>query len=144
MNRFVLALLAATTALGGVRHAAAQRPPQPVEPPNEVFVDKEQLFTHRDLMTEGTQVWLRDVVVLAKSGNVVKIGDHRHELFVVPVDPSSLDFLTIGAHVDVRGTLRRTPSAAQARFIYAMGPAAARGLASARVFVASAFVSASS
>jgi hypothetical protein len=102
---------------------------------DEPFVDKQQLFAHLDSMTEGTQVWLQDVVVRQKSGNVVRIGDHRHELFVVPQDPSTLDFLTIGAHVSVRGTLRKTQPAAQARLIYAMSSPAARRFARDRFYV---------
>jgi hypothetical protein len=141
MNRVVLALLVATMASGGARDAAAQRPSDQVATDNEVFVDKQQLFADRDLMTDGTQVWLEDLVVRAKSGNVLKVGDHRHELFVVPADPSSLDFLTVGAHVDVRGTLRWTQSAGQARFTFAMSPAMARRFARQRVYVASAYVS---
>jgi hypothetical protein len=116
----------------------------PAADDNDVFVGKQRVFADLDSLSDGTQVWLQDVVVRAKNGNIVQVADHRHEIFVAPVDPSSLEFLTVGAHVDVRGTLRRTPSAAQARFIYAMGPATARRLARDQLFVATAYVTSGS
>jgi hypothetical protein len=156
MSRLVTCLSALILVLVAARHAAAAHTSDPVAPgatggsdtgvsnTGEPIVDKQQLFADLDSMTEGTQVWLHDVRIVQKSGNVLKIGDRGHELFVVPVDPSSLDFLTVGAHVDVRGTLRRTPSAGQARLIYAMSSAAARRFARDRFFVATASVVAES
>jgi hypothetical protein len=103
---------------------------------DEGVVEKEQLFSQLGSMTEGTQVRLEDVVIRQKSGNVMRVGDrHHHQMFVVPVDPSSLEFLTVGAHVDVLGTLRRTPSAGQARLVYAMSRGAAWQFARDRYFI---------
>ena len=130
VHRIVIAILLVT--------AAARAQPDTTD--SEPFVSKQQLFTDPDAMTDGTQVWLQDVVVQQISGNVLRIGDRHHQLFVVPVDPSTLDFLTVGARVDVRGTLRKTPSASQARLIYAMSRSASRRFARDRLYVAGATV----
>jgi hypothetical protein len=111
--------------LVAARMAAAD---QPVVTPDELFGDP-------TLMNDGTNVRLQNVVVKAKSGILIRVGVDHHEIFVAPMDPSTIDFLAIGAHVDVQGTLRRTPSARQAELTYAMGSGEARRLARTQFFV---------
>jgi hypothetical protein len=95
----------------------------------ELFADDGALFV------EGTNVHLENVVVRAKTGLMMRVAVGRHEIYVAPVDPSMLEFLAVGATVDVRGTLRRAPSAPQARFAYAMSAREARRLARQHVYV---------
>jgi hypothetical protein len=140
VNGVVSYVLAAVLGSAGPQRALAQQASDLVAGDTDPFVDKQRVFADLDSMTEGTPVWLQDVVVRQKSGNALRIGDRAHELFVVPQDPSSLDFLTIGAHVDVRGTLRKTSNASQARLIYAMSSPAARRFARDRFYVAVAAV----
>src|SRR5262245_7373747 len=91
------------TGAGGVTNAQA-----PVErPPDEPVLTAPELFATPDAMSDGAIVRLDGVVIRAKSGNVLRVSVARHEIFVVPADPSTLNFLTIGARVDVQGTLRR-------------------------------------
>lgn len=98
-------------------------------------ISKENLFDDPEAMTPGTNVHLENMVVRGKSGNIVRVGDGRHEIFVAPIDPVSIEFLAIGAKIDVRGTLLRSPSASQARLSYAMCRRAAERLSRDRVFV---------
>jgi hypothetical protein len=135
VNRIVFTVLLVSAA------AQAQPTSEPESTDIDPFVSKQQLFSQAgSAFTEGTQVWLQDVVVQQISGNVLRIRDHHHQLFVAPVDPSTLDFLRAGAHVDVRGTLRRTQGVDQARLTYAMSHAAARRFAHDRFYVAGAIV----
>src|SRR5437868_3929069 len=83
-------------------------------------VSKQELFATPKKLIEGTDVYLARMVVRAKSGTMLRVGWGTHEIFVAPIDPSALGFVTVGATVDVRGTLAKTPSARQARLIYAM------------------------
>jgi hypothetical protein len=97
---------------------------------------KEELFRERrELLVEGTNVYLEDMVVRAKSGVMTRVAYGKHEIFVAPIDPSELQFVAIGARVDVRGTLREAPTAPQARLAYAMSPREARRLARHRIYV---------
>lgn len=89
----------------------------------------QELFADPEAMTDGTSVRLDGAVIRAKSGLVLRVAIDKHEIFVAPIDPSSMEFLAVGARVDIQGTLHRAPSAPQARLIYAMGPAEARRLA---------------
>lgn len=97
---------------------------------------RQELFV-RDpsLRVDGTNVYLEHMVVRAKSGHMMRVAYGKHEIFVAPVDPSTLDFVAVGAKVDVRGTLRDAPSASQARLVYAMSPREARLLARSGVYV---------
>jgi len=111
-------------------------------PPREAGVDpnagpatKQELFASRSAQVEGTNVYLESMVVRAKSGLMARIGSRGHEIFVAPNDPSSLEYVAVGATVDVRGTLVRTPSAGQARLIYAMSSRESRRLARDPVYV---------
>jgi hypothetical protein len=94
-----------------------------------------ELFDEPEQMTEGTNVHLENAVVRAKAGILLRVRVGRHDIFVVPPDPSSMEFFAVGAKVDVRGTLERTPTAQQARLIYAMGPVEAHRLARTRFYV---------
>lgn len=84
----------------------------------------------------GTEVELDDVRVRAKSGNGLWVGYTRQrQIFVLPIDPSLVEFVTVGAALDIRGTLRETPSAAQAVKTFAMGAQSARKLAGDRFYI---------
>jgi hypothetical protein len=117
--------------------ADAQPPGPAPEPAPEDSgpVTKDIVFGKPKQMTEGTNVFLDDVVVRAKSGNLLRVGEGRRSIWVAPNDPSVLDFIAVGAIVDVRGTLRETPSAPQAKLIYAARAGAAKKLARDRLFV---------
>lgn len=95
----------------------------------------QELFRDQRAVPDGTNVQFENAVVRAKTGIVLRVTAAKHEIFVVPADPSVLDFLTVGAHVDIQGTLRRTPSAPQARLVYAMSAREARRLAHTRFYV---------
>lgn len=103
--------------------------------PDSPVVTARELFATRGAMSDGTTVRLDGVVIRAKSGNVLRVSVAKHEIFVVPHDPSALDFLTVGARLDVQGTLRRAPGARQAQLVYAMGAQEARRLARSRYYV---------
>lgn len=124
--------------------ARAQDTPAPPDDPDVESgpVTQDTLFSDPDEMTAGTNVFLDDVTVREKSGNLLRVSDGRHQLFVAPNDPSVLDFIAIGATVDVRGTLRETPSAKQAMLVYAASRAAATKMARDRFYVDAWFVSA--
>jgi len=94
-----------------------------------------EVFDEPDEMTEGTNVRFESAVVRAKSGLLLRVAIGKHEIFVAPPDPSSLEWIAVGAKVDVQGTLQRTPTAQQARLVYAMGPVEARRLARTRFYV---------
>src|SRR5262245_38685679 len=122
--------------------AALAGPARGQPPPKDAGVDtsfgpvtKKDLFASRKNLIEGTNVHLENMVVRAKSGLMARVSDGRHEIFVAPNDPSSLDFVAVGARVNVRGTLFRSPSAGQARLIYAMSAREARRLARDPVYV---------
>ena len=105
-------------------------------PPDQLSpVTNDELFGDPDEMIEGTNVHLEDLVVRAKSGLLLRAADDRHEIFVAPIDPSWLDFLTVGAHIDIRGTLRASPSARQAKLVFAMSTREAKRLARTPVYV---------
>jgi hypothetical protein len=118
---------------GSVRTAVSQN--SPPEEPDTSVVTVDVLFDIPEAMNEGTNVRLEDVVVRAKAGNVVRVSYGKHEIFVVPPDPAKLDFIAIGAHVNVQGTLRRSPSAPQAKLEYAMRASEARRLSRTRFYV---------
>ena len=71
----------------------------------------------------------------AKTGNILRVHYGKHEIFVVPPDPAKLDFIAVGARIHVQGTLRKPPTAPQARLQYAMRNCDARRLAHARFYV---------
>lgn len=98
-------------------------------------VTKEELLEDPDALVPGTNVFLDDVKVRSTSGNLVRVSVGRRQLFVAPVDPSVIQFLAVGAIIDVHGTLRETPSAAQAKLIYAASGRAAARMARDRVYV---------
>lgn len=121
--------------------ARAQNPPEAPDPESGPAT-KDELFADPEEMTAGTNVFLDDVKVRSKSGNLLRVGDGQHQLWVAPDDPSVLDFIAVGATVDVRGTLRETPSAKQAALIYAASSRAAARMARDRFYVDAWFVSA--
>lgn len=133
-GRIVLALALMGGIVGLDARARAQPAPEADEPDAPV-VSKQELFADREAMTAGTNVRLDDMVIRAKSGNVLRVGHRRHEIFVVPENPSTLQFLAVGAHIDIQGTLRQAPSASQARLIYVMGAREARRLARSKLYV---------
>jgi hypothetical protein len=94
-----------------------------------------QLFATPDAMTDGLNVRIEHAVVRAKSGLVLRVVADNHEIFVAPNDPTKLDFLAIGARVNVQGTLHRAPTAPQARLVYAMSRSEARRLAHTRFYI---------
>lgn len=102
---------------------------------NAGVITAQELFKDPRAVADGTNVLFENAVVRAKSGIVLRIAVGKHEIFVVPPDPSALDFVAIGAHVTVQGTLRPTPSAPQAHLIYAMSRRDARRLAHTRFYV---------
>jgi hypothetical protein len=108
----------------GVAHA---------EDENEARNDR--VFLHTQSLVPGLGVYLTHVVVRGKSGNLMRVGDRRREIFVAPIDPSWMDFLPIGSIVDLRGTVRETPSAGQAHQTYAAGWPVARQLARNRFYI---------
>jgi hypothetical protein len=84
----------------------------------------------------GTEVYLEDVPIRGKSGNGLWVGyQRRHQLFVAPIDPSSVEALTVGARIDVRGTLRRAPAPRQAAKLFALDAASTRRFAGERLYL---------
>lgn len=128
-------VLALVVIAGSERRGWSQKDPGAAPATDSPVVTKQELFAEPREMSEGTNVRLEDVVIRAKSGIVLRVADRKREIFVVPEDPSSLDFLAVGARVHVQGTLRAAPSARQAQLIYAMGPREARKLARSRFYV---------
>lgn len=124
----VLALLGSSTA----RAQPSGRP----QPDGGFYpATNQELLDTPALIAPGTNVDLQAVVVRAKSGNMMRVSLGRRQLFVAPIDPSMLGFIRVGAIVDVRGTLRASPGAAQARVTYAIDRKSAAQLARDRVFV---------
>ncbi len=113
--------------------AISQTPPEPA--PDEPVLTARELFSDPQAMTEGANVRLDSAVIRAKSGNVLRVATEHHEIFVAPNDPSSLNYLTSGARIEVLGTLRRSPSARQAQLVYAMPACDARRLARTRFYI---------
>jgi len=95
----------------------------------------EELFAYPEAMAEGVNVRLEGAVVRAKSGIVLRVAADDHEIFVAPIDPSSLEFLAVGSRINVQGTLHAVPTAKQAQLVYAMGPKEARRLARSRFYL---------
>lgn len=126
-------LVAGAVLAANVRMAVSQ--PGSDEEPDTSVVTADELFDIPEAMTEGTNVRLENVVVRAKSGNVVRVRYGKHEIFVSPPDPAKLDWIAVGARINVQGTLRRTPSAPQARLQYAMRTGEARRLSRTRFYV---------
>jgi hypothetical protein len=103
--------------------------------PDITVLSADELFSDPEVMTDGLNVRLEDCVVRAKPGNMLRVRVAKHEIFVVPPDPAKLDFIAIGAHVHLQGTLRKSPSASQARLQYAMRTSDARRLARTHYYV---------
>jgi hypothetical protein len=83
----------------------------------------------------GMTVELDHAVIRGISGNLMRVAHRDRELFVVPVNPSWLEFLTIGAIVDIHGALRKPPSARQAQLDYAIDRRTAARLARERFYI---------
>jgi hypothetical protein len=124
-----LLVMIAGTAAGQVREREAR------DDANAPATKVELFQRGSTLLIEGTNVHLEDMRVRSKSGVMMRVAYGRHEIYVAPIDPSALDFIAKGARVDVRGSLRAAPSAAQARLVYAMSAREARRLARQRVYV---------
>jgi hypothetical protein len=115
------ALLGVLLAIGICASEARGDSPAPeAEPEDEGgkagFLSADQVFD-KDLPRSFAdwEVDLDDVPVRRKSGRGLWIGySARRQVFVVPIDPSFVSFVVVGATVDVRGTLRETPAAPQA------------------------------
>jgi hypothetical protein len=128
-------LVAGAVLAGSVAGAQPPPPPPEDESPDSAVVSADELFEAPEVMTEGTNVRLDNVIVRAKTGNILRVRYGKHEIFVVPPDPAKLDWIAVGARIHVQGTLRRPPSAPQARLEYAMRRGDARRLARARFYV---------
>lgn len=98
-------------------------------------VPVDELFENPDLMTDGTNVRIDQAVVRAKTGTMMRVRVNDHEIFVSPIDPSSMEFIKVGARVNIQGTLRPTPTAPQGRLTYAMDASEARRLAKTKYYV---------
>jgi hypothetical protein len=112
--------------------------PAPAEPPlEEGFASADQVFAAKPPRSLADhEVHFEDVPVRRKSGRGLWIGySARRQVFVVPVDPSFVSFVAVGAKVDVRGTLRKSPAAAQAARDFALDRASARRLANAPLYI---------
>lgn len=102
---------------------------------NDGPATRQELIENPALIAPGTNVNLEGAIVRAASGNMLRVSVGRLELFVAPIDPSSIDFIRTGAVVDVRGTLRASPSAKQGMTTYAMNRRLAKQLESDGVYV---------
>ncbi|MGE0549747.1 MAG: hypothetical protein AB7O24_29160 [Kofleriaceae bacterium] len=81
-------------------------------------------------------IHLTDIMVRAKSGNGLWVGyTAARQIFVVPIDPSFVEFVTVSAHVDIRGTVREAPSASQAARIFAMDATSSKRLGRDRFYI---------
>lgn len=116
-------------------HAVAQPANEDLDQETTGPVTKQELLEDPEALEPGTNVFLDDVRVRSKSGNLVRVSMGRRQLYVAPVDPSVIQFLAIGAIIDVHGTLLETPSAGQAKLIYAASGRAAARMARDRVYV---------
>lgn len=124
-----LALLLACAA--GCRSVSAEPPPgdaSPIDAPLG-FATERQVFARAPAV--GLEVHLEDVRIASKAGRGLWIegGRGRRQVFVVPIDPSQVEMLAPGARIDVRGTLRSSPSARQAALELGVGMRAARRIA---------------
>jgi hypothetical protein len=115
------ALLGVLLAIGTCSPEARANPrPPEAEPEDEGgqagFLSADRVFDeHLPRSFADWEVYLDDVPVRRKSGRGLWIGySARRQVFVVPIDPSFVSFVVVGATVDVRGTLRETPAAPQA------------------------------
>jgi hypothetical protein len=121
-----------------IRGADAAPPPPPpdCESLEEAELDPKQLYGASSASLADTVVSLDAVPVRSKSGNGVWVGYSPHrQIYVVPPDPSSIGFLTVGAKVDIHGTLRVTPSAGQATLSFAMDRGSAGRLARDHIYI---------
>ncbi len=116
-------------------HAIAQPADDEADQEETGPVTKDELLEDPDALVPGTNVFLDDVKVRSTSGNLVRVSVGRRQLYVAPVDPSVIQFLAVGAIIDVHGTLRETPSAAQAKLTYAASRRAAARMARDPVYV---------
>jgi hypothetical protein len=101
------------------------------------FADPALVFTKKPpLGLVGMQVHLDHIRVQGKSGNGLWVGPTKgRRIFVVPVDPSFIEFVAVGAVLDIRGVLRETPAPAQARKSWAVDARTARCLAYEPVYI---------
>lgn len=106
----------------------------PLAQPQSLFDPKE--------MTDGQNIRMDQAVVRAKAGILLRVEVDHQQIFVAPIDPSSIEFIAIGARLSINGTLRRPPTAQQARLTYAMGPSEAQRLAQSPFYVVAWSVSA--
>ena len=86
-------------------------------------------------MTDGQNVRLDEAVVRAKAGNLLRVEVNHQQIFVAPIDPSAIEHIAVGARLTIHGTLRRPPTAQQARMTYAMGATEAQRLAETPFYV---------
>lgn len=137
MLHFVIAMLRVSMAAAALLTVSVLdvRAQDATRPEDTGPVGKDLVFGEPDEMTAGTNVYLDDVIVRGKSGNLLRVGQGRRSIFVAPIDPSVIGFLPIGSIIDVRGTLRETPSAEQAELTYGTSDRAAERLARDRLYV---------
>lgn len=118
--------------------ALAQPPPPttPVQPPGPPaaapgFATIEQIFARPgDHSAVGLGVYLVNVPIVAKAGRGFWIASPAgRRIFVVPIDPSQLEVLRVGARVDIRGDLRYPLAARQAALELGVGMNDARRIA---------------
>ena len=128
-----LAAAAALAILAGAAPLGADPPP----PDAGMFVEpKDALARDASPLLAGRDVRLEDVRVRSRTGNGLWVGYRSsRQIFVVPPDPSLVEELRVGVKIDVIGTLREPPAAAQARYRYALGPRTARRLSRAPLYV---------
>jgi hypothetical protein len=114
--------------LGSSGIAFSEEESCPPEPP----VDPQGPITRIDgdspSQLAGSNVHLDDIPIRGKSGNGMWVGHGERRIFIAPIDPSALEFLTVGTRVDIHGTAREAPNAAQARKVYAVDRSTARRL----------------
>jgi hypothetical protein len=96
-----------------------------------------QVPTDDDLSTleSGTTIELDHAVIRGISGNLMRVAHRGREVFVAPVNPSWLEFLAIGAVIDIHGAIRKPPSAKQAQLEYAIDRRTAARLARERFYI---------
>jgi hypothetical protein len=84
----------------------------------------------------GSTVYLDDVPIRAKSGNGMWVGyTSQRRIFVAPIDPSSLNFVTVGTRVDIHGTAREAPNASLATKVFAVDGSTARRLGGDNLYI---------
>jgi hypothetical protein len=100
-----------------------------------VMAGPEQVFSSGE-SHPGLLVHLVDVPIRGKAGRGVWVGyEPGEQVFVVPMDPSSVEFLAVGARIDVRGELVAAPGAEHVRRHLALDASSARRLARAPHYV---------